>query len=149
MGQSSECLDNAESAGSRVYFDGIKTQMPDKVPVSMQHTICDGHHNQGDILMKYAKASIPPGETLTETNNQGNLYERGQNTFMKTMKQGHDPEMHGIHLSKDMVSGPHGTPYIYAYFQVTEVLALYFAEMFCMAFPEFYEEYRKTVEAGK
>ncbi|KAG1856490.1 hypothetical protein C8R48DRAFT_674914 [Suillus tomentosus] len=61
----------------KLYFDGIKRQTLEKVIVStqllilhlgIQHAICDGHHDGGDILMKYAKDSIPPGETLCETN---------------------------------------------------------------------------------
>ncbi|KAG1863909.1 hypothetical protein F4604DRAFT_1929031 [Suillus subluteus] len=175
MGRSSECLDNAERAGSRVYFDGIKKQMLDKVLVStqllvhhigVQHAICDGRHDRGDFLMKYAKASIPPGETLAETDDRGSfvwegaeyVYEDGGFASESTgvihlvhgwPEQGRDPEKHGIHPSKDMVSGPRGAPHVYAYFQVTEALALRLAAMFRVAFPEFYEKYRKAFEAGK
>ncbi|KAG2029498.1 hypothetical protein BDR03DRAFT_987711 [Suillus americanus] len=56
---------------------------------------------------------------------------------------------HGIHLSKDMVSGPCGAPHVYAYFKATETLVLCLAAMFHVAFPEFYEKYRKAFEAGK
>ncbi|KAG1803295.1 uncharacterized protein BJ212DRAFT_1304623 [Suillus subaureus] len=91
----------------------FRTQMLNKV----LHTICDGHYNQGDILMKYTKASVPPA---------------GQ--------------------SKAMILKCMGFTCLKTWcldLMVTEVLALHFAAMFCMAFPEFYEEYWKAFEAGK
>ncbi|KAG1771371.1 hypothetical protein EV702DRAFT_1048994 [Suillus placidus] len=77
MGQSSECLDNTQSTGRTVYFDGIKKTTLNKLLVStqllahyisIQHALRNGRHDWGDTLMKYAKASAPPGANFTETN---------------------------------------------------------------------------------
>lgn len=38
--------------------------------LGVQHTIHDGHHDRGDILMKYTKDNVPPSETLHETNSR-------------------------------------------------------------------------------
>ncbi|KAG2038739.1 hypothetical protein BDR03DRAFT_1009490 [Suillus americanus] len=175
MGRSPACLDNTQREGGQVYFDGIKKQLLDKVLVStqllvhqigVQHAVRDGRHDRGDFLMKYAKATIRPSETLAETEKRGSFVWEGveyvyeDDVFASEStgvihlvhgwpEQGRDPEKHGIHPSKDMVSGPRGAPHVYAYFKATETLALRLAAMFRVAFPEFYEKYRKAFEAGK
>ncbi|KAG1901574.1 uncharacterized protein F5891DRAFT_979398 [Suillus fuscotomentosus] len=160
---SEQCLER----GKKLYFDGIKRQTLEKVIVStqllvhhlgVQHAICDSHHNGGDILMKYAKDSVSSGETFFVWQEVDYVYEDDSFALESTgvlhlmhgwAEQGHAAGMHGIHLSKNMVSGLRGIPHIYVYYKATETLVLQLSAMFCVNFPEFYKKYQKAFKAGK
>ncbi|KAG1813000.1 hypothetical protein EV424DRAFT_1349195 [Suillus variegatus] len=99
----------------------------------------------GDILMKYTKDSVPPGETLHETNKSTGVL----HLVHGWAEQGCAVGMHGIHPLKDMVSGPCGAPHIDAYYKATEALALQLSAMFHMSYLDFYKKYQQAFEAGK
>ncbi|KAG1735277.1 uncharacterized protein EDB91DRAFT_1083733 [Suillus paluster] len=161
MGRSSDDLDRAAEEGEKVYFDGIQDRIAvlAKAMVAVQtllHHIGihkspqDGRHCQEDHLLQYIKVdSAQDSEDPHEDGIHRSFIYADHTVASKCTgarhlvhawpDQAHDPIIHGLHPSADMVSNTHGALHVHAYFEDTQELAILLGEMFQIAFYAKYE----------